>query len=61
MDVLVPLMVAVGVAGLCAYGSYRAIKGGFERSQSERLNGYGIFAIVLVVLFLGWTVAYFLT
>jgi hypothetical protein len=27
-------------------------KGGFERSQSERLDGYGIFAIVLVLLLL---------
>ena len=35
---------------LCAYFAYRAIKGGFERPQSERLNGYGIFAIVLLLL-----------
>ena len=47
--------------GLVCYGAYRSIKGGFERSQSERLNGYGIFAIVLVLLLLSWTVAYFLT
>jgi hypothetical protein len=34
---------------ICGYFAYRAIKGGFERSQSERLNGYGVFAIALAV------------
>ena len=40
---------------ICAYAAYRAIKGGFERPQSERLNGYGIFGLVVVaVLILSW-------
>lgn len=47
--------------GLVCYGAYRVIKGGFERSQSERLNGYGIFGTILLLLLLVWTVAYFLT
>ena len=34
------------------YGAYRAIRGGFERSQSERLTGYGILggAVLLLVV-----------
>ena len=40
---------------VCAYAAYRAIKGGFERPQSERLNGYGIFGLVVVAaLILAW-------
>jgi len=36
---------------LCAYGAYRSIRGGFSRSQSEKLSGYGIVGcIVLIVL-----------
>ena len=40
---------------ICAYAAYRAIKGGFERPQSERLNGYGIFGLVVVAaVILAW-------
>ena len=35
---------------LCAYGAYRAIRGGFRRPQSDRLNGYGIFACILLLM-----------
>ena len=39
----------------CAYFAYRAIKGGFERPQSKRLNGYGVFAIaLLLIIVLSW-------
>jgi len=31
------------------YGAYRAIRGGFERSQSERLTGYGIIGCVVIL------------
>lgn len=37
---------------LCGYGAYRAIRGGFERSQSERLTGYGIIGIAVILLVL---------
>ena len=48
-------MIWVLLGAVCAYCAYRAIKGGFERPQSERLNGYGIFAIVLVLMIiLSW-------
>ena len=47
------------LCALCAYFAYRAIKGGFERPQSERLNGYGIFAIALgLVIILSWLSEY---
>jgi len=32
------------------YGAYRAIRGGFERSQSERLTGFGILGCALLLL-----------
>jgi len=32
------------------YGAYRAIRGGFERSQSERLTGYGIIGCVVLLM-----------
>jgi hypothetical protein len=32
------------------YLAYRAIRGGFERPQSARLNGYGVFGCVLLML-----------
>ena len=35
---------------LCGYGAYRAIRGGFQRSQSERLTGYGIIGIAVIVI-----------
>ena len=31
------------------YGAYRAIRGGFQRSQSERLTGYGIIGCVVIL------------
>ena len=40
------------------YGAYRAIRGGFERPQSERLTGYGIigigFALLIVLSLVNW-------
>jgi hypothetical protein len=36
------------VTALLFYLAYRAIRGGFERPQSERLNGYGVFALILL-------------
>ena len=38
------------IAALLLYFAYRCFAGGFERPQSERLNGFGIFAIVLMLL-----------
>ena len=38
------------IAALLLYLAYRCIAGGFKRPQSERLNGFGIFAIVLMLL-----------
>lgn len=35
---------------LCGYGAYRAFRGGFQRSQSERLTGYGIIGIAVIVI-----------
>jgi hypothetical protein len=35
---------------LCGYGAYRAFRGGFQRSQSERLTGYGIIGIAVVII-----------
>jgi hypothetical protein len=40
------------VTALAFYAACRAIKGGFERPQSERLNGYGILGIAIVLLVL---------
>ena len=40
------------LTALAFYGAYRAFKGGFERPQSERLNGYGILGIAIVLLVL---------
>jgi hypothetical protein len=37
-------------AALLLYLAYRCFAGGFERPQSEKLNGFGIFAIVLAIL-----------
>ena len=33
------------------YGAYRAIRGGFQRSQSERLTGYGIVGCFVLLIF----------
>jgi tryptophan-rich sensory protein len=36
---------------ICAYAAYRAIKGGFESPQSERLNGiFGLVVVAAVIL-----------
>ena len=37
-------------AALLVYLAYRCFAGGFKRPQSEKLNGFGIFAIVLMLL-----------
>jgi hypothetical protein len=34
---------------LCAYGAYRAIRGGFERPQSDKLTGYGIVGCIVLL------------
>jgi hypothetical protein len=44
---------------LSGYLAWRAIRGGFERPQWGRLNGYGIFACVLAVILAVWWVAHF--
>jgi hypothetical protein len=33
---------------LCAYGAYRAVRGGFERPQSDKLTGYGIIGCIVL-------------
>ena len=43
-------MIWIVLWAICVYAAYRAIKGGFERPQSERLNGYGIFGLVIVAV-----------
>jgi hypothetical protein len=37
------------LASLCAYASYRIIRGGFERPQSDKLTGYGIVGCIVLV------------
>lgn len=46
MGLFVWLLFFVGAG----YGAYRAIRGGFERSQSERLTGYGIIGCVVLLM-----------
>jgi hypothetical protein len=47
------------VALALGYAAYRAIKGGFERPQSVKLNGYGIFGlIVLAIWLIAWAASY---
>jgi prolipoprotein diacylglyceryltransferase len=41
---------------LCGYGAYRAIRGGFERPQSDKLTGYGIIGCIVLVLAAMWLV-----
>jgi hypothetical protein len=36
------------LTALCAYGSYRIIRGDFERSQSDKLTGYGIIGCIVL-------------
>jgi hypothetical protein len=38
------------LAALLGYLAYRCIRGGFERPQSERLNGFGVFGGVLLLV-----------
>jgi len=40
----------LAVVLLCAYGAYRAIRGGFARPQSARLNGYGIVGCIVLLI-----------
>ena len=40
---------ALPVAALLTRLAYRAIGGGFERPQSKKLNGYGIFALDIAI------------
>jgi hypothetical protein len=35
---------------LSAYGAFRAIRGGFERPQSDKLTGYGIIGCIVLCL-----------
>lgn len=51
MDVLFFLLAILGV-----YVAYRIIRGGFERSQSERWNAYGIGLWVIILI---WALGYF--
>jgi hypothetical protein len=37
------------LAALLGYLAYRCIRGGFERPQSERLNGFGVFGGFLLL------------
>ena len=39
------------LTGLCGFLAYRAIRGGVERPQWQRLNGFGVFGIALVVIY----------
>ena len=51
MTMIIVLLITLA----CAYGAYRAIRGGFERPQSERWTGYGIVGvIVLLLLAMSW-------
>ncbi len=43
---MIELLITLGVL----YLAYRIIANGFRKPQSERLNGFGIFAIVMVVI-----------
>lgn len=48
-----PDLIALGLALALLYFAWRAIRGGFERPQSERLNAYGyvgLFVVFLIVL-----------
>jgi hypothetical protein len=36
------------------YGAYRIIRGGFRSPQSEKLNFFGIFGYVIVVVLAAW-------
>lgn len=49
-------MLEILIALLIGYGGYRVLRGGFKRPQSEKLTGYGIIGIGLILLVvLGWT------
>ncbi|MEW6452732.1 MAG: hypothetical protein AB1490_18920 [Pseudomonadota bacterium] len=34
----------------CGYGAYRAFRGGFQRSQSDKLNVYGIIGCIVLLI-----------
>lgn len=34
----------------CGYGAYRAIRGGFERRQSDKLSFYGIIGCIVLLI-----------
>jgi multisubunit Na+/H+ antiporter MnhB subunit len=36
------------------YGAYRVIRGGFRSPQSEKLNVFGVFGYVIVVVLAAW-------
>ena len=38
----------------CAYGAYRAIRGGFERPQSDKWTGYSIIGIAVMLMLAVW-------
>ena len=44
------------LTGLCGYGAYRAIRGGFGRPQSDKLTGYGIVGCIVLVLVAVWLI-----
>lgn len=43
---MVELLIALGIG----YLAYRAFRGGFRRPQSERLTGYGVVGIIVLLL-----------
>jgi hypothetical protein len=46
---MLALLIFLG-ACLCAYGAYRAIRGGFARPQSERLSIYGVIGLAVLLM-----------
>ena len=44
------ILLWLAIVVLCGYGVYRTIRGGFRRSQSERLTGYGILGCIVLLL-----------
>ena len=42
------------IVSACAYGAYRAIRGGFERPQSEKWTGYSIIGIAVLLMLIVW-------
>ena len=53
-------MLTILITALLLYCAYRAFRGGFVRPQTQRLNGYGIFAcVLLLILTLSWAAEFF--